>query len=98
MDTELQKKINEVVKEIYEDVKLNRNASGMATVSAEGAAKAALEHMAMKLVEGTGFQDDLGRGAKDVPKRFALQYLELLLTSLKEKDPTPNTRMWQPRG
>ena len=99
MDHNFRREVKSIVREVYDDVKNGRLKGGM-TTSAEGVATLALQRIHEKLLPaGTGLPNDpryktvSSTTILEIEKRVAVQYLETLLTDLKEKDPT-HPKLW----
>ena len=99
MDHNFRREVKSIVREVYDDVKNGRLKGGM-TTSAEGVATLALQRIHEKLFPaGTGLPNDpknktvSSTTILEIEKRVAVQYLEILLTDLKEKDPM-HPKLW----
>ena len=90
MDHNFRREVKSIVREVYDDVKNGRLKGGM-TTSAEGVATLALQRIHEKLLPaGTTTHSTT---ILEISKRVAVQYLEILLTDLKTKDPM-HPKLW----
>jgi len=98
MDINLRREVEKAVSKVYEDVK-ERRVTGVATQTANRAAMEVMNRLENQSSYGIGVPGDPENKSVtpmtklEIRKRVAMLYVEILLTDLKEKDPT-HPKLW----